>query len=266
MTLLGAWPRAVLSFFRHRGPFLAAGLSFYFLVGMIPLILLFASVAGYLYAGSAATEALIGQITAQVPVYQAQIAQLVRRVVEGRSRSGLAGIGALVLLGTQLMAALRIVMDQVLVPRKARGFVHGLAWDLLMMLLLGVLLAGNLGVHALFLWVKVQAYSTVGVPPAWFRGVFFALALSFNVALLYTVYRSFPSRAVEHRAALAGAVVAGVLWELAKGLFRNYVLSVGTIDLVYGPLAFFVVVAVFAYWSGIVTILGAEYAGALDPD
>ncbi len=266
VSLLRALPRAVASFFQHRGPFLAAGISFYFLVGMIPLILLFASVAGFLYAGETATDALIAQLSGQVPVYQREITQLVHRIVTARSGSGLAGAGALYLLSTQLFSALRIVMDIVFGVKRGRGFVHGLLWDVLMMLFLGALLVGNIAVHAAFLWVKVTVFSAASVPPTWFRAVFFLLAVSFNVALLYAIYRSFPSRSVDHRAALRGALVAGVLWELAKALFRNYVLSVGTIDVVYGPIAFFVALSVFAYWSGIVTILGAEVANALDPE
>lgn len=266
ISLLTALPRAIASFFRHRGLFLAAGLSFYFLVGMIPLILLFASVAGFLYSGETATDALIAQLSGQVPVYQREITQLVHRIVTARGGSGLAGAGALYLLSTQLFSALRIVMDVVFGVKRGRGFVHGLLWDVLMMLFLGALLVGNITVHAAFLWVKLSVFTAVIVPPAWFRGVFFLLAVSFNVALLYAIYRSFPSRSVDHRAALRGALVAGVLWELAKALFRNYVLTVGTIDVVYGPIAFFVAVSVFAYWSGIVTILGAEVANALDPE
>jgi membrane protein len=64
-------------------------------------------------------------------------------------------------------------------------------------------------------------------------------------------------------AALAGALLAAVLWEAAKQLFRWYILSFGVYDQVYGPLGVLVALAMFAYYSGVVFILGAEFAAAL---
>lgn len=265
IDLFTAMPRAIKNFLDHRGLFLAAGLSFYLLAGLIPLILLFASIAGHLYAGETATAALIEQLTRLMPVYQNEVAKVVQRIVDARGGSGLAGAGILLVLGTQLFGGLRVVMDQVFTRGRARGMVHGLLWDFVMMALLSVLFLGNLAITAMFLWLKVTVFTPTNLPPVWIRLMVGTLEVSFLVALMYVIYRSFPARRVDHRAALKGALVGGLGWQAAKLLFRDYVLSVGTIDLVYGPVALFVAISVFAYWSGIVVIFGAEVANALEP-
>jgi len=54
--------------------------------------------------------------------------------------------------------------------------------------------------------------------------------------MFYLAYRFVPRRRPRVGAALAGAVLASVLWEVAKQLFRLYVQEVGVYDQMYGPL------------------------------
>jgi membrane protein len=97
----------------------------------------------------------------------------------------------------------------------------------------------------------------------WVRSWSLALALALSTAFFFVPYRYFPHRRVPAGAALAGALLAAVLWEAAKQLFRLYILSFGVYDQVYGPLGVLVALAMFAYYSGVVFILGAEFAAAL---
>jgi membrane protein len=69
---------------------------------------------------------------------------------------------------------------------------------------------------------------------------------------------------VQLGAALAGAVLASLLFELAKQLFRWYIVSIGVYDQIYGALGFLVGLTMFVYYSGIVMVLGAEYTAAVE--
>ena len=96
------------------------------------------------------------------------------------------------------------------------------------------------------------------------RYLFIALAVGFNTVLFFVAYRYFPTRRVDVGAALAGALLASLLWETAKQVFRWYILSLGVYDQIYGALGFLVALTMFVYYSGIVMVLGAEYAAALE--
>jgi membrane protein len=76
-------------------------------------------------------------------------------------------------------------------------------------------------------------------------------------------YRYFPHRKMPIWPAMAGALLAAVLWEAAKQAFRWYILTLGVYDRIYGPLGALVALSMFVYYSGIVFVLGAEYAAAL---
>ena len=65
-------------------------------------------------------------------------------------------------------------------------------------------------------------------------------------------------------AALAGAILASGLWEVAKQLFRLYIRKMGVYDQIYGPLAVLVAFVMFVYYSAIVFVFAAAYAATLD--
>ena len=88
--------------------------------------------------------------------------------------------------------------------------------------------------------------------------------MGFSTGLFFVVYRYFPHRRPRLGAALAGALLASMLWEAAKQLFRWYILSLGVYDQIYGPLGVLVALTMFVYYSGIVFVLGAEYVAALE--
>jgi membrane protein len=262
-VIVGLW-RAVQGFAAHRGLFLAAGLSFYLLICLIPMLFLVVSLAGFVLSRQAALGAVLGQLREIVPVYQQELSEMLTRIIETRRLSGVLGTVILLLFTTQLFGALRLVMNEVFGVRRGRGMLRGLALDLVMVGVMGILFLASIAITDLFFLVRTVVLVPVQMPAQWIRWMFVALALGFNVGLFFVTYRYFPNRRVHLGAALAGAALASTLWETAKQLFRWYIASVGIYDRVYGPLGVLVALSMFAYYTGIVVILGAEYAAALD--
>lgn len=78
--------------------------------------------------------------------------------------------------------------------------------------------------------------------------------------LLYTVV---PNRRVHIRHALIGALIATVLFEIAKLAFGVFVTTFATYRAVYGAVAALPVFLIWIYLSWVVTLLGAEVTAAL---
>jgi membrane protein len=243
--------------------FLASGLSFNLLTCLIPILFFLVSLAGFVLSRGAAAEAVVNQLAQIVPVYRNELHEMLGQVVRRRGLSGLLGTVVLLLFASQLFAALRLVLNEVFGFTRGRGFVHGMLKDLLLLFSMGALFLASIVITDLFDWLKILLTVPVGMPHEWIRSVFITMALGFNTGLFFIAYRYFPHRKVPAGAALAGALLASLLWEAAKQLFRWYILSVGVYDKIYGPLGALVALSMFAYYSGIVFVLGAEFAAAL---
>jgi len=96
-----AGPRGALSrFVAADGFFISAGLAFFFLVCLIPILLLGVSMVGFVLSGEEAARHVVGQLTQQFPIYQKQIGRTLLGIVETRAVSGLLGTAVLVFFST----------------------------------------------------------------------------------------------------------------------------------------------------------------------
>ena len=231
----GAYSR----FFAADGLFMSAGLAFFFLVTMIPLVLLSVSIVGFVLTSEQAGREIVSQLTRNFPVYRNEIGRALLRIVQSRKSSGVVGTIILIVFSTPLFSASRLVLHRLMGLKVGRGYVRGLVVDAGIVVLFGVLLFALTAI-------------TLG----------FSLVLS--LVMFYLGYRYVPVRHMRPGPALAGATVATILWEIAKQLFRLYIREFGVYDQIYGTLGVLVAFVMFVYYSAIVFVVGGAYAASLD--
>ena len=254
---------AIASFRAHRGFFHAAGLAFSFLTCLVPILFFIVSLAGFVLSRRAASEMVLKQLSELIPVYRDEVHTSLSEIIRRRSLSGLLGTAVLLLFASQLFASLRLVLNDIFGFSRGPGLLREIGKDLVLLFMMGVLFLGSIVVFDLFGWIRLLLIAPERMPAEWIRSLFMAIALGFSTLLFFITYRYFPHRRVPAGAALAGALLAAVLWETAKQGFRWYILRVGIYDAIYGPLGALVGLGMFAYYSGIVFILGAEFTEAL---
>lgn len=267
MTALARVVRGTLGVFRReQGLFLAAGISFYVIICVVPLAFLLVAAAGFLLSGEQAIEEVVARLTENLPVYRVEIEELLLQVVRARRVTGLVGTAIFLLFASQLFAALRLVLNRILGIPKGRGFLHGALFDLWMLLLLTLLFLLTMGVTAVFAWTKalllfLRQAEALGTVLEW---VELGLAVVFDTAMFCLLYRFVPARRPPWRLVLVSGVVTAVLWELAKQLFRWYILRLGVYSEIYGSLGVLVALIMWIYYSAVVFVLGAALIRALE--
>jgi membrane protein len=95
------------------------------------------------------------------------------------------------------------------------------------------------------------------------RTVLRALPLVFTCAALTMLYGIVPARRVELHHALAGGVLAGLAFEIAKRGFALYLAQVPTYTLIYGAFATIPIFLVWLYLSWLVVLGGAIFTAML---
>ena len=261
--ILGGLRGAVSRFFANDGMFLAAGLAFFFLLSLIPLILLGVATVGFVLSSEQAANEVVGQLARNFPVYKGEITRTLLRIVQTRRLSGILGTVVLVLFGTPLFGASRLVTHRLLGIRSRDNFFKNLARDAGMVLVLGVLLFVLSAVTWMLYWIQFVILGPHHIS----RGTdLFSLVSSVILSgvMFYLAFRYVPRRHMRPRAALSGAVLGSVLWEIAKQLFRLYIREVGVYDQIYGTLGVLVAFVMFVYYTAIVFVFAASYAATLD--
>jgi membrane protein len=256
----GAYAR----FFAADGFFMSAGLAFFFLVTMIPLVLLSVSIVGFVLTSEQAGREIVSQLTRNFPVYRNEIGRALLRIVQTRKSSGIVGTVILVVFSTPLLSASRLVLHRLMGLKTGRGFVRGLVVDAGMIVLLGLLLFGITAITWAFYWFQVFVLAPANVPRDWVAATTLGFGMALSLVMFYLGYRYVPVRHMRTNAALAGAAVATVLWEVAKQLFALYIREFGVYDQIYGALGVLVAFVMFVYYSAIVFVVGGAYAASLD--
>jgi membrane protein len=262
--MFGGVRGAFARFFAADGLFVSAGLAFFFLLTMIPLVLLSVSIVGFVLTSEQAGREIVSQLTRNFPVYRNDISRVLLRIVQSRKSSGLVGTVILIVFATPLFSASRLVLHRLMGLKVGRGFVRGLLVDVGMVMLLSVLLFAITALTWAFYWLQGLVLESAHVSVDWLSAITLGFSVVLSLIMFYLGYRYVPVRHMRPGPALAGAAVAAVLWEIAKQLFALYIREFGVYDQIYGTLGVLVAFVMFVYYSAIVFVIGGAYAASLD--
>jgi membrane protein len=252
-------------FFEHDGFFLAAGLSFYVVICIVPFLLLVIAGSAFLISNDMVLREVVDRLGTLLPVYQAEMEAALRAVIKARGVSSVIGTLILFFFASQLFAATRLVLNRVF-QHKGRGLIHGILFDFGMILLLTVGFLLSIAVTGGFAWIRGVALlaGNGSVMSATLRWAGLLLTVLLDTALFALVYRLVPNRRIRWSSVLVGGLATAVLWESAKQAFRWYIDRVGIYSAVYGSLGVTIALMMWVYYSAMVFIIGAALIRGLE--
>ncbi len=257
----------------------AQAIAFKVLVTIVPLVVIITGVLGHILRRDQPFQAVARFIRDFLPPYQSdQLIHLLDQLQQASGTFTLIGSLGLLYAAVTLFTTLRSVLSQIFDEdwHQNRSILWGYLFDVRMLLQVGgiFLLTFSLSLllHTLnaagLEWLHRLRLDYVWIREGWRRiiqvlGLFIPLGLS--ILMFWQLYYFTPKPRPPWRGALLGAVVAALLWEVAKTAFAFYAaqsafferyLSSGLSALGYA----FGLVLAFGFWiyySGIVFILGA---------
>jgi membrane protein len=239
----------------------AMGLVYTTLLSLIPL-LAFSFAILKLFGGHRDLEPIIYEFFR--PVGGAAAQELTTRVTQFANRvsSGVVGSVGLALLAWTLVGTIKKVEDSfnfLWHVDQPRSFARRLAEYTTLLIAGPVLIVGFVGLtHAALASAPVQEMVRLPLLQR-LRGTGISLAPYAIVITFFTaLYMMIPNTRVHWRAALTGAVVAGILWAAIGKMFTAFVVHSTRLTIVYGGVAFVVAALLWTYFGWLILLAGAQ--------
>jgi membrane protein len=250
------------------GPVIAAAISFFALLSVIPLILLGVWALGHFLSSREAFERVVDYLEGYLPGSSSLVEPYLQALVKGQRTIGWLAVGGLTWSASQGFVILELGMNLALRVRARRSFIASRLLGLGMILLAGGSLLLSLLITSTLTAIQTYPLPLVGWQPGQIPVIWSIIGEIVSTALtilsFFIIYRVLPNTHVPWRSALTAGAIAGLAWEIAKRGFTYYLPSTATaMKQVYGSIAGVIALVVWIYYSSVILVLGAELVSVL---
>jgi membrane protein len=251
-----------------RGPLIAAAISFFGLLSMIPLVLLGVWALGHFLSSREAFERVVNYLEDYLPGSSDVVVPYLTALVKGQQTIGWLALGGLAWSASQGFVVLEVALNQAMRVPERRSFLQSRLLGLGMILLAGGSLVLSILITSTLTAIQAYSLPLVGWPPGRIPAVWSDIGLMISTALTIlsfsVVYQVVPNTTVPWRPALIAGTAAGLAWEVAKRAFTWYLPHGATaIRQVYGSIAGLIGLVLWIYYSSVILVLGAELLSVL---
>lgn len=238
----------------------AAAMSYFGLLTLFPALLILLALGNWITAG---TELM----TRLLQVFPAS-ADFLRSTVRSLSDVGpwviLSCVIVLLWAGSWVFTVVERALNRIW-QTSPRTFLHGRAITLAMIGLVGLVLSASILLTSVLVWTEQfvsrlsprQWTVLLSISSAFWQLILAGASAMITMLIFLLVYRFMPNTKVYFHDALPGAVVAGLLWELAKYVFA-WSLQYFHYDQIYGSVGTVVAVLTWGYVSSLILLFGAQ--------
>ncbi|RUO37985.1 hypothetical protein CWE15_10725 [Aliidiomarina taiwanensis] len=240
----------------------AGHLTYVSLLSLVPLLAVVFAMFTAFPVFSELREQVQGLLLSNlIPTSSDAISNYLEGFVNNANQMTIVGAGFLFVVALLLISSIDQTMNRIWRVQKRRRIIISLAvyW---MILTLGPVLVG--------ISIAASSYvlSTVRFGNGYLSGMqsvlIWLLPLLSTFVAFILLYVMVPNRVVKARHAVWGALLAAILFELAKTGFQVYLQYFPTYQLIYGALATIPIMIVWIYLSWNIILIGAELTASLE--
>lgn len=254
--------RTTRNFVLNEGSHMAAGVAYYAIFSLFPLMLATIAVTEYFIHSADLQEDVIHFIDRQLPGHDHDyVEDHLEDLQAARSALGAVALVGLIWAGRAVFGAVRRVVNRAWKIAEPPHFLIDQIAQIAasmgaVLLFISAAVAGSVG--------RAVASETDLLPVSLPWGLFFSyLPFIVSMGLFILVYRMLPDTEVRWRDAIVPGVVAAIALEITKLLFSYYLSNLSRLDLVYGSIATVVVTMVFLYVVSVILVWCAEFSSEI---
>lgn len=261
-------------FQRHRCTTAAAAIAFHVLFSVFPLVLLITVVVGSRMRSVEVRNAITDGLMNALPLDASardQINELLLVANANLPAIGIIGAIALVWSASGMLGSVRGAMELAWEGfGGTRPFVRGKLVDAVLLTILVTVVLSSFLIGVLLSFVPQIPQDALGTSGFWYDAGAVIRAwigplssLISSVVVMVLAYKFLPKPRPALRYAFAGALIAGLLFEVARRVFTVYLEKIARYDLVYGSIGSIIAFLFFVYIAAMILLYGAELGASI---
>ncbi len=258
-VLWEALKAAVIAFMQHDAVVLAAALAFFAMLSLAPLLILLVTIG--VYTGQDYHQLLVNEVKGALgPAAGSALEQLLDNARAQRvaaTWSAVIGVGSVIVGATIVFAHLQKTLNRTFNVRTSTGFIfswfYKRALSMLMVFGIGVLLVASLVVSS----VLSAIFENEGL----YDAVDLLISLVMFIVIFAMMYKILPDVRIAWRDVWVGGFITAMLFVAAKWATARYLAHQAAAS-IYGAAASLFIVLLWAFYSGVIILFGAELTKA----
>lgn len=261
---LGVLHRAAVDWINDDAMTAGAAIAFYTIFSLGPVMLIVLAVAGTVFGEAAAHGAIYDQIAGLIgPGGAAAVEQTIRSASEPQHGWIATFLGPITFfisatgVFTQIQTALNGILKAPSAGFSVVTLVRIRLVSFALILACGFILVVSLVVNAVIVGFGEMLFGPTQTWTLWVLQT--PVSLLVVSALFALIYETLPDEKISWKEAIAGALVAGLLFSLGKSAIGFY-LGRTTLISSYGAAGTFILILLWVYYSSLIFLYGAEVA------
>ncbi|MCX6003035.1 MAG: YihY/virulence factor BrkB family protein [Chloroflexi bacterium] len=236
----------------------AAGVAYYAILSIFPLLLGLIAVFGFFLPSVNLQDELLKFVGNNIPGATNIVKENIAGIIKLRGVMSILSIVILFWGASALFSAISLAINRAWDINKYRHFLIRKVSELGMVFGTGILFLLSLGASAIVTLMRgVFNLPVTDLATVYVIGRLIAFLLMFAVFLL--LYKFIPNTKTYWRYVWPGALLAAALFEIARTLFIFYLEKFANYQLIYGSITSIIALLVWIYYSAFIMILGAEF-------
>jgi membrane protein len=236
----------------------AAGVAYYAIISIFPLLLGLIAVFGFFLPSLNLQDQLLKFVGNNIPGATDILKDNIANVIKLRGVMSILSIVILFWSASALFSSISLAINRAWNVIRHRNFFIRKASELGMVFGTGILFLFSLGASSIITIMHgVLNLPTTSLVIVYISTKLAAFLLIFFVFLL--LYKFIPNTKTHWRGVWPGALLVAVLFELARTLFIFYLDNFANYQLIYGSITSIIILLVWIYYSSLIMILGAEF-------
>ncbi len=252
--------RSIVDFFRDGGIMLAASISYFTMMSLVPFCLLLVSIFGYFLGHyHELYQFLSSKLITLFPSITSEITKELEKLIDFK----VIGTFSLVLYGIlsyQFFSSMENALNVVFKVKKGRHFFWSLILSFIFITIIIIIILVSFTASSFIPLLKTLKSVFPQLRISIIMGFLIGYVVPFFIVLLSltALYILLPKSKVKTSHAFVGALFTTIFLEVAKHLFTWYVGTIAKFGTIYGPLTTFVVFLLWVYYSSCIFLIGAE--------